>query len=293
VLSRAQAETLVILDQDGLPKSELVQTEFYNDFMKPFGMHSLLTIGLGLDTANLVTLNFFRPAHRPDFDGEAVRAARRLQPHLLRAYKLTRQLGMAGRAAGDLAGFLEQVPHAVFVLDLDGRIRFANHRAEAIIAERDGLTTSGGGLRAAKADITRKLQALIAAAGSSDPMLRQGGSMALPRPSARPPLTAIVAPLRSDGVSPFQSSPAIIVSVTDPDCDIALPAARLRQLFGLTRAEAAIALELVAGWSAKEVADRRRLSYHTVRAHTARILAKTETNRQIDLVRLLTQVAAI
>jgi len=67
----------------------------------------------------------------------------------------------------------------------------------------------------------------------------------------------------------------------------------LRQLYGLTPAESKIAVELLSGTEPKRIAERHSLSIHTVRVHIARILAKTETSRQADLVRLLAHVCGM
>ena len=59
--------------------------------------------------------------------------------------------------------------------------------------------------------------------------------------------------------------------------------------FGLTAAEAKVAEDLIAGWSPKQIAERQGRSLHTVRSHLARLMSKTQTGRQADLLRKLMQ----
>ena len=67
--------------------------------------------------------------------------------------------------------------------------------------------------------------------------------------------------------------------------------ALLKQLFGLTPAEARIAIELVRGHGLKGIASALRVSEGTVCTQLKAILAKTNTHRQADLVGLLVRIA--
>jgi DNA-binding CsgD family transcriptional regulator len=71
-----------------------------------------------------------------------------------------------------------------------------------------------------------------------------------------------------------------------------LLADRLVALFGLTPTEAAIAVELSAGLSTDEIAPRLQIAVGTVRWHLKRILAKTGSSRQAELVALLLRSVA-
>ena len=58
----------------------------------------------------------------------------------------------------------------------------------------------------------------------------------------------------------------------------------VQQVFGLTPAESAIASLVFQGKSVREIAAIRDISIETVRSHMKRILQKTESNRQAELV---------
>jgi DNA-binding CsgD family transcriptional regulator len=66
-----------------------------------------------------------------------------------------------------------------------------------------------------------------------------------------------------------------------------LPQQTLRDLFGLTPAEAKVAMAFFEGLTSKEAAENLGLSFHTVRVQLARIFEKTQTHRQAELVRLM------
>lgn len=73
-----------------------------------------------------------------------------------------------------------------------------------------------------------------------------------------------------------------------------LPPARVLQvLFKLTPQESAIASLLSSGLGLKEIAEKQQLAYETVRSHTKTVFQKTETNRQTELVALLSGFKAV
>jgi|GEM_PF-6197589 len=64
----------------------------------------------------------------------------------------------------------------------------------------------------------------------------------------------------------------------------------LRQAFGLTRAEAVVATMIAGGHTPAEIATHRNVSVETIRAQLRVLYAKTGTNRQAELVRLVHRV---
>ncbi|MGZ5234400.1 MAG: helix-turn-helix transcriptional regulator [Burkholderiales bacterium] len=66
----------------------------------------------------------------------------------------------------------------------------------------------------------------------------------------------------------------------------------LRELFGLTRTEAAITAALVEGYGLEQIAARFHVGLGTVRSHLKTILSKTGTHRQAQLVALVSRSVA-
>jgi DNA-binding CsgD family transcriptional regulator len=63
----------------------------------------------------------------------------------------------------------------------------------------------------------------------------------------------------------------------------------LREDFGLTRAEAAVAIDVLKADGLQAAAGRLGISLATARTHLAHVFDKTGTRRQAELVRLLLQ----
>jgi DNA-binding CsgD family transcriptional regulator len=106
------------------------------------------------------------------------------------------------------------------------------------------------------------------------------------RPTKRP---LIVEGIRVKGMASAVFSPAkaiLLVSDTerpsvDPSMDL------LRKTFGLTQTEALLVSHLAREVPLPLVAELLGISFETARSHLKHIFAKTETNRQSDLLRLV------
>src|ERR1700733_10156100 len=104
----ADWRTRVVTDEDALPKSELMRSEYYNDYLRPFGIHSGLMIGLALDATRFATVNVMRSQHRGRFEDPEIDLARQMQPHLIRAFELDRRLSEARQLSESLAESLDR-----------------------------------------------------------------------------------------------------------------------------------------------------------------------------------------
>ena len=81
--------------------------------------------------------------------------------------------------------------------------------------------------------------------------------------------------------------------IDDPEARLAPQAPVLRQVFGLTGAEATVATALASGREAKEIAHMRGVSLGTLRNQLKTIYAKTGARRQAELVALLLHYAPV
>ena len=277
----------VTVDQECFPKNELVETEFYVDFLRPAGIHSVITIGLWNRELEWCGLDVFRPRNRADFGEAELELAFALQPHLIRAFRLGAKVADAQQLGRGLAAALDQSSHGLIILDRDGRLRHANAAGERMLAQRRGLDVVGGRLVARDALDSGRLQALIATAAAGG-----GGSMSVRRPGGRAPLSLTVTPVSAERTAPYLGDPGVVVCATDPDLAAHVPEERLAELYGLTNAQAKVARALLEGRSLREAADALELSIFTVRAHLARIFEKTGARRQAELVALLSRGGA-
>jgi DNA-binding CsgD family transcriptional regulator len=109
----------------------------------------------------------------------------------------------------------------------------------------------------------------------------------LSRGGLRSPLSVLVIPLPVETYWLAPRRAAAILFLTDPEGTRNPTAASLRGSFGLTRTEAAMAIEVLNGGGLKAAAARLGIAPTTARTHLTAIFNKTRTRRQAELVRIL------
>jgi len=274
----------VVTTADVMPVDNYYRTEYFNDFMRPQDAGATLHVRLELDESTSAAIAFGRSIRKSDFTSEAVETAQRLQPHLIRAYRMGRLLAASPGVSADLSQTLEATGQAVLVVDHDCALRHANPAAERLLRSASGLTILNGRVTAGESDSAKRLADLIAQATARS--ARSGGALTLNRPG-RLPLALRVAPLTGEATPIFARPRMALICVTDLEAEIPAPEAELRTLFGLTPAEARLAGAVFEGLSLPEAADRFGISVNTTRFQLARVFDKTGATRQADLVKLM------
>lgn len=223
-------------------------------------------------------------------DDEAV--FRHLVPHLQRAFEIHRRLAEADLERAARAEVLDRLPTAVFLLGEDRRVLFHNAAARRILARADALgLTRDGRLTTTGPLGRRRLERSIAEVcltgagfGSS-----AGAAFRIERSGNARAYGVVVSPLMLRAAPFIARRPTAAVLVGDPDRP-APPRSVLREMFGLTEAQSALAALLGEGVSLDGAADTLGITRNTARWTLKQIFLRTGTTRQADLVRLLDSV---
>jgi DNA-binding CsgD family transcriptional regulator len=274
-----------------LSETELLRTEFYNDWLRPqgvlHGFGSVLHKSAPTEVAS--SLGGFREKSRGPFEKDELERIRLLVPHLQRALAIHRRLQEVKLRAGAAEEALDRILGGVILLDDRGIPIVTNRSAAEVLARNDGLQLDRGGPRAADPAQTRKLQRLIAEAALTGARKGKaaGAALRLARPSGRPALEVEVTPILRASSPLFDRRASAAVFVTDPDARAECSPERLRRVFGLTAMEAEVAARVARGRRLPEIAGELGVTIHTVRDHLKHAFRKTGTHRQVDLVRVL------
>jgi DNA-binding CsgD family transcriptional regulator len=233
--------------------------------------------------------------HRKDaaFDDASRRRLTSLLPHLRRALQLKQRLG-AERLQRDIGRqSLDQLAIATLLIEAGGRVVFANAAAVALLREGDGVREAGGRICGGTPGATDVLLGLVAQSARTSVLrgAHPGGATQLPRRDRRP-LTALVSPFRSDALIFGASSGLAILFVHDPTRVSVTSTAALQSLFKLSPAEARLAAALGDGKSVEAFAKESGYSVHTVRTLLRRVMLKTATKRQGELIALILRSGA-
>jgi DNA-binding CsgD family transcriptional regulator/PAS domain-containing protein len=271
-----------------VPDREFEATEFYNDYFKPNNMHYSFGLEIPLGDQPPAYLTCMRPKPRGAFEAREGTVYQSLMPHLQRALQLHLQFTRLRSNVEGLEFALDAFDHAVFVLDREGIVILNNRRAEDLVRGGEGINLLKGRLAATRPEENGPLQSQLSAAvfAGMGCGISSGGSLLLSRKSAKPPLRLTVTPLRSNLLGSY-GQVAAIVFVSDSATKPLSRAAILHQLYRLTPTEGRIADLLAGGHEVGEVANRLGITLETARFHLKRVLSKTGTHRQTELIRLI------
>ncbi len=214
-------------------------------------------------------------------------------PHLRQAFQTSQTLNSLSARLEAWEQALGALPTGVVMLDARGRIVETNRPARKILAARDGLLVRDGELAAQDPGSHRALSAMIAsalgAATGADGGAAEGQK--LRRPSGRRCYVVRTAPLpERDGLAAGvvgEARPAALVFVSDPEDSPEPPERLLHRLYGLTPAEARLALSLSAGNPLSAAAEACGITREAARTRLKRVFVKTDTHSQMALVRLI------
>ena len=188
---------------------------------------------------------------------------------------------VASQFASLALDFLET---AVFVLDSDARIHFANASARRLL-EDGRLSIRNGQLFSPVVGETTALRRLVnqclevsSIAPAQMTFHRLG--------DVEDALCLAIVAARRPGEGQLDQ-PFVMVFASKP-CETSLPDTRqLCSHFGLTHTQAKLAIEIAKGEGLKACTKRLGIAMSTGRSHLRQIFQKTETRRQAELVRVI------
>jgi DNA-binding CsgD family transcriptional regulator len=276
-----------------VPLATLRTTAFFNDILRPQDLaHSVMAKLFGDDDFH-GAFNICRSERQGPMDESSRRLISAVVPHLRRSVALGFRLD--GYRAIQRAEYavLDQLASGVILLDQRNRILYLNAAARLLGLEGGALSLRGGTLRARSLAHTRRLDDLILEAQRGLP----ASAMSLPRIGTGQLLTVVISSVRGRDIERFadMSMPdaAVLVFVVDPVNSSGMSISWVMDAFGLTPAEARVALAASSGAAIPVVAMSLQLSQNTIKTHLRRIYSKTGTSRQAELARVIASLGLL
>src|SRR5215471_4831443 len=174
-----------------------------------------------------------------------------------------------------------------FLLDRERQLLFLN--PTAVDCLNDGLMLRGRRLAATDHDSDMQLQCLIGTALNSTDRAHGSASVWVRRESGLPLALHLVR--LEDNARPALKGASLLLVAFDPERFQPPPPDTLTHLFGLTPAEAGVAIGIVGGRPLAQIASDRGVKVGTVRAYSKIVFGKTGTRGQAELAALLTRLA--
>lgn len=281
-----QPDKLVTI-ADILPESDWRASQYYRDWCEPHSVFHVMACDISTKDGGIYGFRVTRPEGAPPFSAADRAAAKLLLPHLRRALNLHLSINQDRKVGALYSHAMAQLMVAAIVLDENGTVLDCNPMAKGILELGDGLRINGNQLEATYATDNRKLQRLVRDALSSKPQaVGLIEAMSVSRPSGKVSWGVVVQAMSPDQWTEGKHRPCVAVFVRDAEGKAHPPVKLAQQLFQLTPAETALAIQLANGLSLEEAGEVLNIRRNTARAHLRSIFSKTGVRRQTELVRI-------
>lgn len=276
----------VITDQDVVSPEEIETLPIYTDFLIRHGLGWVASVGVSPDPALHAALTVQRAMSKAPFSADEKEVIALLGRHIERALRIGSKLVEWRTTVESLADALRRMDVAVFALDGADRVLFMNDAASSVLATslqiyRQRLMVRIGGERMTlKTAFLRQREERRRVSDLAALLLeRSTGSH----------LVLFDLPITVGGeiYEAFLQKAEKLILVVAQDATSSVDPSILRDLFGLTAAEARLAAIVGRGASPREAAATLTISEETARSVLKRVYEKTETRRQSQLATLL------
>lgn len=283
----------VFTSQRLIPDAQFERTGFHQDWTRRLDIYHMVGVLFPGSNGGVGVLGVHRPRASGAYGEADCRQLKALFPHVQRALGLRLRFRDAALAQNAALDALDRIDTGVLVVDESGWVLYASRAAEQLLRSERDIRASGGRFRIDDPGLNDRLARLIREAVQTAGGKAQlpGAALAIPR-VGRLPVTLLVSPWRAAWTPLDVGRPAAMIFLRDPERSESASAQTLRELFGLTRAEAAIALAIGQGQSLEQIAALSGVGIGTVRTHLKRALTKTDTHRQATLAALVARSVA-
>lgn len=267
------------------------RSAFLQDFFLSLGLRYLMGASLYRSASLEYQIGLQRERGRAPFDADHEALLARLLPHFDRAFRLMEHSQTVARVGEIAAAGIAATPLAVIALDRIGRVMHCNRRGEKLLKEeyvlrfRAGVLTCADGKQASR--FIAAVEATMKTGRPANLLLQHTRN-----PGERYSVTLTSLPKR--GAFSLAGEPEGVLCLAAPlDRRRIATARQLMQLFGLSSAEARLTRALAVGESLEDYARENGLRLPTVKTQLRAIFAKTGTDRQAALLRLVIGIPAV
>jgi DNA-binding CsgD family transcriptional regulator len=268
-----------IAEQDFATPAMLDRCPSYRGFLKRQDVPYSLQAVLARTPSMMAVVGFQRSGSRGHAAPEDYRMLEAVVPALAGIVEASLQVG--GNTDGLLLRSAEHLSGPAILLGGDMAILSASESAQDVLRRSTHLTSRAGRLVAVdRLGAAELLRAFLAVSDARSATF--GNRAVVLRSSGESPIIVDLCPLPARPSGPLALARALL-SIRAPRPAPA-PDAVLRDAYGLTAAEAAVALLLATGRDLTEIAHRRGSAVGTVRNQVKALLAKTGSRRQTELI---------
>lgn len=272
----------VAASADFISREERRQNEFLQTHAKRWDIPHICLSPLFRQNDSQLGLAVLRSKRQGEITADQRRTFATIAPHVQAAVRL--QLSIEHSGSLSMARALEALSVTAFVCDRRGEVRAMTPAAQQLLDAGKYLRLCERQLHASSRFESQVLRQSIDRAAAGIPLTGPSAATTLTvgQGTAQPRLLEVLPlPARTDG---FSFEPRVLVVVKHAPQPRQCDRQRLQDAFGLTPSEAEVALGLMQGLSAADIARERRAALGTVRKQIRAVCEKMDCHRQGEII---------
>lgn len=188
-----------------------------------------------------------------------------------------------------IQGVLDFLPYALFIVDGAMRVLLANAAARKLADRGDAVTSMEGTLQFVEPETAERFVEGLQRLGRRTAEQPQAAAFGfrVDRSGDKGVHRALISRVGAGSTSVRGARIGYCVGIFDAEAQRRIAPQLLRELHGLTAAEAGVAAQLYAGGGISEAAQALRVSSNTVKTHLKHIFQKCAVRSQAELLQLL------
>ena len=276
-----------------VPRSVFVESRFYKDWALPQGWARSVHVNLDKSPTSFVYLSLWRSGTGGSVGWPAMDRLRLLASHLRRAVLVRKFVDRHTAEAATLGDTLDGIGPGLFFVNADAHILEANANGRAMLEQGTLVRAHGGRLVPADRDAEQGLTEILCGFESGNAASSVRPASVLLSTRAGEPFVAHVVPLTEGVRRSAGSAYTAVAAVFVQKASFELPSSReiIGKSYKLTPTELRVLLAIVEVGGVPKVSEAMGISVSTVKTHLRRLFAKTGTDRQADLVKLVAAYA--
>ena len=267
-----------------VPDERYAKSRLYNEFFRSIGDDTFRALSISSQNRDgKGSLAIHRGKSARGFSEAGKRALERIAPHVGRVIALRAQLDRLGSGLLHRGVLADQGPVAGIIVDSKRILVEANSGGEQFLRQGDILALKLGRVIPV-CDARAKVEEALALATMASP---SSSMLALHRAGTLP-LTLDVVPIPLDA-----TKRGALLLIRDPFAMADDTEQRLITVFGLSRAQAAVALGLAQGRTIEELAEARKVSRETVKVQVRDVAARLGCRRQAEIAAVVRAIGVL
>ncbi|MFC7516523.1 helix-turn-helix transcriptional regulator [Herbaspirillum sp. GCM10030257] len=274
------------IDQHHFGLRNMQRSEFYQDFMRPYGLGSVMICPLVRQGGIESFLSLERSLQKLPYDQTDAALLMAVIPHLQRAIRIRSHFQSVHDQAEICSSALDCLLIPLFVVNAHGRVLLSNASAESLLRNQIILKSNGALLDVPYAPPGLFSRHIKLACGDEGAAFASG--MLVTNPKRNVTIQLLVTPLPAhNNLHSMTDQPLALVIMHDSARMKTSSQMVLQQLFLLSPAETRLTAEILRGATIHEAAEHFGVELSTVRSQLKSIFRKTGVTRQAELVRML------